>query len=94
MPLCPTSDSYREQRGNERGKKVGIAMGHFKLRRLRRENGAIMLRWVSNGAIHPFSNFHGSVKTHCCHPLGSRRWRGLPQALGRSDSFDWIRLDP
>ena len=24
-----------------------------------------MLRCVSNGGIHPFSNFHGSVKTHC-----------------------------
>ena len=31
MLLCPTSDSYREHRKRE--KKVGIATGHFKLKR-------------------------------------------------------------
>ena len=63
-------------------KKVGIATGHFKLRRGKRgRNSAIMLRWVSNGAIHPSSNFHGSVKTHCRRPFsGISNLEGLPPA--------------
>ena len=64
-------------------KKVGIATGHFKLRRGKRgRNSAIMLRWVSNGAIHPSSNFHGSVKTHCRRPLSpeSQIWKAFPSA--------------